>query len=92
MTNYQDISADVLVDSIQSRKEDHHDTVYCNESHSRKLERYAAPSGLHPSTIDNLRIFDLSIEEIPVGRHPIVCRKGEVFPLAKDFKNESYEP
>lgn len=83
MTRY-----DTLTDSIEAQLEGHHDTLYCKERHESMLARQSAAPGMSPSSIDNLRFMGLDVETLPGIKFPIVCQKGEVFPLAKDYKNE----
>lgn len=76
-----------LISSIEDERKSHHDTIYCNTKQERtlKLASSVPPSNL--SNIDNVRVLGLDVQTLPRIKHPIVCKKGEVFPLAKDFKN-----
>lgn len=77
-----------MMNGIKRRREGHHDTIYCNKSQANALKREVETPGLMSSNIDNLRIFGLDVEVLPIEK-PIVCRKGEVFTLAKDYKNRN---
>ncbi len=81
--------SEVLVEGIKQCRDAKHDTVYCNETQAMLLKReVGSPALLSPDAIDDFRIFGLDVEVLPIQR-PIVCQKGEVFDLAKDYKNDT---
>lgn len=86
------VSAEKLIDSIESERTDRDDTVYCNSKHkSVIIDRVASNAGMVGSTVDDVRVAGLRVEHLPRIERPIVCRKGDVFPLAKDWKNAGVE-
>lgn len=80
------INADEMVDGIQSQIQGHHDTLYCSRHQASKLQQKVSTPGLSPTSVDNFRLFGLDVQALPVD-FPIVCQRGEVFDLAKDYKN-----
>lgn len=78
-----------LYEAVASTKEPHHDTLYCPPDHADKLAR-GFSKGLagvgRTSKID--RVAGLDLIEIPRLDRVVVCQKGEVFPLAEDWKND----
>ena len=43
---------------------------------------------MYSSNKDNIKIAGLNVITFPQVERPIVCEKGEVFSLARDFKRE----
>ena len=81
-------SGERMVNEINKVMEPHHDTIYCTERQRTKLARHASGPGLLAGTIDSLVILGLNVETLPRITHPIVCEKGEVFTLARDFQDD----
>lgn len=79
------VSGKELLESLQAEKQPKHDTLYCNPSHADKLEQ-AVSSGVMFRTSNIDKIAGLDVIELPRIDIPIVCEKGEVFDLAKDWK------
>lgn len=86
MSQYRDAPTDVMMEGIKKRRESHHDTIYCNKAQADALKREVNSPGLLSSNIDSLRIFGLDVEVLPIQK-PIICQKGDVFDLAKEYKN-----
>lgn len=78
---------DDLFDAVASTKQPHHDTLYCAPSHAEKLVR-GLSEGVVFSTTHIQMVAGLEIIEIPRLDRIVVCQKGEVFPLAEDWKND----
>lgn len=77
-----------MMDGIRSVMESHHDTIYCTERQRSALARHVTGPGISAGTIDSLTVLGLNVETLPRIKRPIVCKKGEVFTLARDFKDE----
>jgi hypothetical protein len=73
-----------ILDNIKLSMEPHHDTVYCHERHKDAMIETLDSSGM--MRVDNLRVYDLDIETDNHFTIPVVCQKGEVFPITEDFK------
>lgn len=78
--------ADDLIMSIRMNSRSHHDTLYCNEY--CKDEILSTIDGHRSSfrTSDSVTIAGLQVETHPAFTVPITCKKGDIFPLAKDQK------
>jgi hypothetical protein len=85
------ISAESMIDGVRQSRQSHHDTLYVTKRQHRRLKQHVSVGGLRSGSIDSLRIAGLDVEARPVITRPIVCQKGEVFPLAKDWKNDESE-
>lgn len=81
------IEPESIIDGVEQNRKSHHDTIYVTEAQFKRLKKHAPVGGLHTSSIDSLRIAGLDVESLPRTIRPIVCQRGEVFPLAKDWKN-----
>ena len=81
------MSSTELIDNINEAREGHHDTIYCTLDQEEALKEYAGSGAIFSSNVDNARIFGLDVQSLPNISFPIVCQKGEVFDLAKDYKN-----
>lgn len=74
--------------SVRVNRSQKDDTIYCNERFKQKLGR-AMKGGDQPTlggTTTSLRVEGLDVITHPSFTHPIVCRKGEIFPLTEDYK------
>jgi hypothetical protein len=81
------IATESIIDGVKRNRQSHHDTIYVTKEQASRLKRHASVGGLKSRSIDSLRIAGLDVETLPRITRPIVCQKGEVFPLAKDWKN-----
>lgn len=80
------VSSEELYQAVASAKESRHDTLYCSPDHTQKLARGFSDGTMYGRTGSIDRVAGLDIIEIPRLDRVIVCEKGEVFPLAKDWK------
>jgi len=88
---YSDAPTETLIEGIEKQLEGHHDTLYCTKAQESALKSEVSTPGLMSTNVDDLRFMGLDVQTLPRIERPIVCQKGEVFNLAKDYKNESYE-
>lgn len=77
-----------LVRAIRANQKQNHDTLYCAPAYKRALLTATLGS---TGRADNLQISGLQVVEHNDFERPIVCEKGDVFPLAKDFKQGNGE-
>lgn len=81
---------DTPLDSILNRTgqtvNQRSDTLYCNKKQAEKLVKKLNRRGILPKNIDDIYIRGLNVTIIPVDC-PIVCKKGDIFNLAKDYKD-----
>lgn len=83
--------AELIIEGVKQKRQSHHDTIYVTEEQANHLKRHVSVGGLTYHSIDSLRIAGLNVEEMSCVTFPIVCEKGDIFPLAKDWKNgDSY--
>lgn len=82
------VSASDLYDGVAAAKQPDHDTLYCSPEHQNKLLEEAAQGtmSMYSSSKENIKIAGLNVITFPQIERPIVCQKGEVFPLAADHK------
>jgi len=76
-----------FIDNIKQSRESHHDTIYCTKEQERGLKRESTAGGILANNVDNLQFRGLDVQSLPQLSAAIICQKGEVFPLAKDYKN-----
>lgn len=70
-----------------------HDTLYCTEEQINEMIRASGvvnEMGVHANRVDNLKFYGLEIEVLPRydGERAILCKKGDLFPLARDWKED----
>lgn len=81
------ITADGLLRAIRSKRSSNHDTIYCPPDIADALKNGLDKGPLRPSNIDSARIAGLEVCELAqLKQAVIVCEKGDIFPLAKDWK------
>lgn len=82
------MNGQTLMDAIGKQVKPHHDTIYCTDRQKGSLASTISGSSFGGSRAraDNLTIMGLDVVVLPRIERPIVCRKGEVFDLAKDYK------
>lgn len=73
-----------MLECLQLCKEDKHDTIYCNPSDRQRLVD-AVSNGLVRKSD---KVAGLDVVTIDRLDTPIVCEKGEVFPLARHWKDD----
>ncbi len=78
-------TSDNFIQAVRDSLHSEHDTLYVNESHFRTIKKHVASPGLHAKQIDNVSVFGVDIVIIEELDTPILCKRGDVFPLAKDF-------
>ena len=84
---YSDAPTDTLIEGIESQLDGHQDTLYCTKAQESALKSEISTPGLLSQNVDNLQFMGLDVQVLPRIDRPIVCKKGEVFTLAKDYKN-----
>lgn len=80
------ISGQDLIDGIAASLGGEADTVYCNTNHYDKIADEMT-RGIYTGSVDNLELFELDVVVIDEMKAPIICKKGTVFPLAKEYKD-----
>lgn len=89
--NHNAYNGQDLIDGIKAvRDSSEHDTVYCNFEQYGSIELYLKNNGPNLNTVDQLRVAGLDIhplKALPDDGRAIVCQKGDIFPLAKEYKN-----
>lgn len=78
------VSGNEIISGIRAKQKPHHDTLYCTEHQKKQLVGTISGSG--GIRADNLRISGLEVVTHERFRYPIVCQRGEVFDLTKDYK------
>lgn len=79
-----------IISGIRANQKPHHDTLYCNDTHKKRLVSTISGSG--SLRADNLRISGLEVVTHERFKYPIVCQRGEVFDLTEDYKYGDAEP
>lgn len=83
--------ANNIVERIMlERDSSKHDTVYCNFDQYNSIERVISSNAISTTNLDSIRVAGLDVhplKQFPESSPLIVCQKGDVFPLAKDYKN-----
>jgi hypothetical protein len=83
--SHSNIDGDTLIEAIRLNSEASDDVLYCHPKHRLAiLDTISSTFG--SGRTDNLK---LDGKEIVTGEkfvRPIACQKGQVFPIAKDFK------
>lgn len=82
-----------IIESIKVNQHPRFDTLYCTSDQKDALVASIA-SGQSTSyrygdlgiSTDRLRVFGLEVKVIESLNRPIMCEKGDVFPLAKDYE------
>lgn len=81
------IDSQSIIKGVEYNKKPHHDTLYVTRRQFQMLKSYVSVGeDLNSDNIDSIRFSGVRVEVIPGIVRPIVCEKGEVFPLAKDWK------
>lgn len=78
-----------LIESVKKQLQTEHDTLYVNQSQHLKLKREVATPGLSTSVVDDVKICGLEVITITDLDFAILCQKGDVFPLAKDWQENT---
>lgn len=78
--------SDNLLNAIRDVQRPHDDTIYCHPEHEEKLlQTIDGFSGSHRG-ITNVTIAGLDVEARDCFEFILICQKGDVFPIAKDYK------
>jgi hypothetical protein len=80
------IDSESIIKGVEYNKKPHHDTLYITRRQFQMLKSYVSVGDLNCNNIDSVRFSGVTAEVLPGIVRPIVCEKGEVFPLAKDWK------
>jgi hypothetical protein len=76
-----------LVQEIRAQRSSNHDTIYCPPEVAETLKTRLDKGPLHSRNIDSFSIAGLGVCELPqLKKAIIVCERGDIFPLAKDWK------
>jgi hypothetical protein len=81
------IDAESIIEGVEYNKKPHHDTLYVTGRQSKVLKSHVSVGGLECKNINSVSFSGVDVEVMPGTFRPIVCEKGDVFPLAKDWKN-----
>lgn len=76
-----------IAEGIRKNLESSHDTIYCTKFVEQILADYVSSPATRRGVADSISLFGCTVESLPGVDRPIVCQKGDVFPLAKDYKN-----
>lgn len=80
-----------IVSKIRQAQKQRHDTLYCNERAKKTIIGTISGAG-RGLRADNLTISGLEVITHEKFVQPIVCERGEVFDLTKDYKCGRVEP
>lgn len=75
------------IDEIKDRQKPGHDTIYCSPRTKQRLLD-SVQGVVRGMTADNLQIAGLRVESHKCFDRTILCQKGTVFPLAKDYHDD----
>lgn len=77
-----------ILDSIMRVRRGHHDTLYVDSNQRTVLRREVTIPSINSSQVTDMTVCGLDVVQLPTGLPAAIsCKKGEVFPLAKDWKN-----
>lgn len=74
-----------ILKGIQQERRATHDTLYCHPQHEKALLASVQGMRFTKGEVTNPTVFGLDIQTHPQFVRPIVCQKGDVFPLARDW-------
>lgn len=77
-----------VLDSVPEKMHDRHTTLYCSPQQEKQLIRHigSSVSGMTSSDIESVTIRGITVEPLPGIEKPILCKKGDIFPLAKEYE------
>lgn len=74
-----------LITAIRMNRGAHDDTLYCNNFCKKQILDTINSSGSF-RTSDSVQVEGLEVETHEVFTVPVSCKKGDIFPLAEDYK------
>lgn len=86
----QHVSGRALIESVAEQRSGHHDTLYVTQQQKNILEE-AVCQQIELESVRSISVAGLRVEALPENSaitRPIACQKGDVFPLAQDWKNK----
>lgn len=66
------------------------EVMYCSNAIKYTL-LMELPHG-NSRSVDSIQVAGLSVEELPMRHGGIICERGEVFPIAEQFKSGEARP
>jgi len=81
------MNGEKILDSIKVNQHPRFNTLYCTEEQLRALVDTIATPHTKARTIrtDEFKIFGLDVIVMDTIERPIMCEKGDVFPLTKGY-------
>lgn len=80
------VQTDDLFESVKKHLQTEHDTLYVNEDQYSSIKNNLSISELSITSVDNVKICGVDVICIVGLDYAILCRKGDVFPTAGDYK------
>lgn len=81
------MNTDDILDAIRRSRRPNDDTIYCTIHDRQKIAD--SISGISAgSSVDQLKVAGMEVVPHNKFKGPIVCRKGDIFPLAKEYKDD----
>lgn len=74
-----------VTDAIKTKKQTHHDTLYCTPRLKRSLISMMSGSTVYGA--DTLEIFGLTVIVHERFSPPILCKKGQIFHHVEDWES-----
>jgi len=81
------MNGDAIIDNIRTVQRPEDDTLYCNAEYKLRVVDTLFDGSSSPMVrADNVQVSGLEIVTLDGVPKPIVCERGEVFPITEDFK------
>ena len=82
------MNGEKILNSIKVNQHPRFDTLYCTGEQMRALVNTIATPHTRTGQLntDEFKIFGLNIIVMDTLERPIMCEKGDVFPLVEDYK------
>jgi hypothetical protein len=78
------------IEDIQKKRKAGHDTVYCSYETKQRIIDEINGTGVG-LTADVVQVAGLDVIAHECFDETILCQKGTVFPLARDYRAKDYE-
>lgn len=75
-----------ILDAVWDNQKPHHDTLYVSRETYLTIRHILSTDGLSPQSVDNIKVSRLDVVPIEGLDVAILCEKGQIFPLAKDWQ------
>ena len=82
-----------IIEGMKASIRTEDDVLYCKDKHADYIEdEFSISSRVGIASAQEMTVFGVTIQRMPDNfKRPILCQKGDVFPLAKDWKNGEYK-